>query len=291
MREDESMGGRHRAHEWTLRDWLLIGVALVIGLVAAGLTQDAASPTGSFQGGVGLARTIQPAAAQVVPLAPAGSSVVIVQALPGDPVNVEVDGRTVGSDVAVGKVIGPLDLAPGNHEVSFVAAQGGPSSSASVTVNAGTAHDVVLHATADPAADPMVSTFKTPTAMIAAGKARVQLAHTAEVGAGDIWVDGQPAFKNITNGQFATADVPAGMHKVAIRPAGQTGTPILGPVDVDLAEGTVTLAYAVGNPADDSMTVVAHVLRLKADGSVTPLRIGTGSAGLAAEVDVRGFGP
>ena len=64
---------------------------------------------------------------------------------------------------------------------------------------------------------------------------------------------------------------------------------MLGPLDVDLAAGTVTLAYAVGNPADKSMTVVAHVVRLEADGSVTPLRIHTGSAGLARG-SVRGFG-
>ena len=64
---------------------------------------------------------------------------------------------------------------------------------------------------------------------------------------------------------------------------------MLGPIPVDLAAGTVTLAYAVGNPAGQGMSVVAHVERLAADGSVTPLRIHTGSAGLATGA-VRGFG-
>ena len=52
----------------------------------------------------------------------------------------------------------------------------------------------------------------------------------------------------------------------------------------------MTLAYAVGNPAEKPMTVVAHVVRLAPDGSVTPQRIHTGSAGLAAHVRVHGFG-
>jgi hypothetical protein len=149
---------------------------------------------------------------------------------------------------------------------------------------------VVLHAPADAGGAAMVSVYRTPAAPIGAGKARVLLAHTAEVGAGDIWVDGKPTFKDITNGQFAQADVPAGTHTVAIRAAGQTGKPILGPLKVDLAEGTVTLAYAVGNPADKSMTVVAHVVRLAPDGSLTPQHIHTGSAGLAGNIRVHGFG-
>ena len=197
----------------------------------------------------------------------ATSAVDLVQALPGATVRVEVDGRTVGRDVALGRVLGPLHLKAGGHEVRFIGASGTPTTAAMVTVAAGAAHDVVLHAPAAAGGDPLVSVYRTPTAPIAAGKARVLMAHTAQVGAADIWVDGQPVFTDIANGQFAQADVPAGSHRVAIRPAGSHGKPVLGPVDVNLAAGTVSLVYAVGNPAQGGMSVVAHVERLEADGT------------------------
>ncbi len=279
------MGGRHRSREWSSRDVLVVAAALVVGVIAAGLTQDAARSTGI------------PAAAQVVratdvaehspqTLTSSTSVVDVVQALPGPPVEVQVDGKTVGQRVALGKVLGPLRLSAGMHQVRFV---GAATTAASVTVKPGAVHDVVLHAPAAAGGTPMVSVYRTPTEMIAQGKARVLLAHTAEVGAADIWVDGAKVFSKISNGQFAQADVPAGTHRVAIRPAGSTGKPVLGPIPVDLAAGTVTLAYAVGNPAGQGMSVVAHVERLAADGSVTPLRIHTGSAGLATGV-LHGFG-
>ncbi len=279
------MGGRHRAREWSLRDGLFVAAALVVGVVAAGLTQDAARSS-AFTAGIETARSTDVSELAPPALTSSASSIDLVQALPGPPVDVQVDGKTVGQKVVLGKVVGPLRLSAGSHQVRFV---GATTTAASVTVTAGAVHDVVLHAPAAAGGDPVVSVYRTPTDPIAPGKARVLLAHTAEVGAADIWVDGAKVFSNIANGQFAQADVPAGTHHVAIRAAGSTGTPVLGPLPVDLAAGTVTLAYAVGDPTAEGMSVVAHVERLEADGSVTPLRIHTGSVGLVRGA-VRGFG-
>ncbi len=116
------------------------------------------------------------------------------------------------------------------------------------------------------------------------------VAHTATVAPADVRVDGKTVFTNIANGEFATADVPAGRHVVALLPTGRTTDPLLGPLTVELAPRTVTMVYALGNPADDSMTLVSHSSRLAADGSLVPAMIGTGSAGLAADVHVTPFG-
>ena len=199
------MGGRHRAHEWSLRDGLLIAAALVVGLVAAGLTQDAARSTVA-PAVSGLARSTDVSELMPPSLTSTASTVDVVQALPGPPVAVEVDGKTVGQKVALGKVLGTLKLSAGMHQVRFI---GASTTAASVTVVAGATHDVVLHAPAAAGGDPMVSVYKTPTDPIARGKARVLLAHTAEVGAADIWVDGAKVFSKISNGR-AQADVPAG---------------------------------------------------------------------------------
>ena len=278
------MGGRHRAREWSSRDLLVVAGALVVGVVAAGLTQDAARSTGLPRRRDGAGDRHGGALAGVADELGECGRRGAGTARP--PVEVQVDGRTIGQKVALGKVLGPLRLSAGTHQVRFI---GATTTAASVTVKAGAAHDVVLHAPAAAGGDPMVSVYQTPTDPIAQGKARVLLAHTAEVGAADIWVDGAKVFSKISNGQFAQADVPAGTAPGRHPTGRQHRQAGARPDPVDLAAGTVTLAYAVGDPAAEGMSVVAHVERLAADGSVTPLRIHTGSAGLATGA-VRGFG-
>jgi hypothetical protein len=97
-------------------------------------------------------------------------------------------------------------------------------------------------------------------------------------------------FENVANGEYATADLPAGKHVVALCASGKTTNPILGPLTVDLTARTLTMVYAVGNPDTDSMDLVAHTAELAADGSLVPRMINTGSAGLAADVRVVPFG-
>ena len=107
------------------------------------------------------------------------------------------------------------------------------------------------------------------------------IAHTATVAPADVRVDGKRIFTNIANGEFATADVPAGQHRVALLATGEDTQPILGPIDVTLQPRTVTMVYAVGTPTNGSMRVIAHAAQLTADGTVKPATIKTGSAGLA----------
>jgi hypothetical protein len=95
-------------------------------------------------------------------------------------------------------------------------------------------------------------------------------------------------FTDVTNGEFATADLPAGRHTVVLVPANETRPRLLGPMDVELAQRTITMVYAVGDA--DGLSVVAHSARLAGDGTLVPTTIGTGSAGLAADIRVQPFG-
>jgi hypothetical protein len=216
--------------------------------------------------------------------------VAIVQAVPDATVDVTIDGRSVQDQVATGKVLGPYALSVGEHRLDF-SGSGGIDVASTVEVAAGSNQDVVLHLPASVGGDPVVNSYRTPTEPIGPGKARVLVAHTATVAPADVHVDGQVVFEDIANGEFATADVPAGHHVVALLPTAETGTPILGPLDVELTPGTVTSVYAIGNPEDSSMTLIAHTATLAADGSLTPVGIDTGSVGLADGILVRPFGP
>jgi hypothetical protein len=209
--------------------------------------------------------------------APAPAMVTVVQAVPGAAVDVRIDDRSVATAAEVGAVLGPFELAAGDHAIRFGGDVGVDST---LSVSPGDATDVVVHLPAQVGGDPVVSSYAAPTGPIGPDKARVLLAHTATVAPADVQVDGQTVFTNIANGEYADADVPGGTIRVALLPSGTKGDPILGPVDVDLASGTLSMIYAYGNPRDGSMNVIAHTETLEPDGSVQPSRIETGSAGL-----------
>lgn len=221
------------------------------------------------------------APAQPVTAAANPALVTVIQAVPGATVDVSIDGRSVASGAAVGDVLGPFELSPGDHDVSFEGDDVAVDSS--LSVSAGAASDVVLHLPADVGGDAVVHSYAAPTGAIGPDKARVLLAHTATVAPADVEVNGETVFTNIANGEFADADVPAGTIKVSLLPSGTTDDPILGPLDVALAPETLSMIYAYGNPRDGSMNVIAHVEDLSADGSVRPTRIDTGAAGLVDE--------
>ena len=222
--------------------------------------------------------------------APPPGRIVIIQAVPGDSLDVTVDGKTVQQATALGSVLGPIAVSAGRHEVGFVDASGAVRLRSTVVVASGSSSDIVVHLPAALHGKPVVNSYRTPRSAIAPGTARVLIAHTATVAPADVRVDGQVVFRDIANGEYATADVAAGAHTVALLPAGLTKHPILGPLSVDLKAGTVTMVYAVGNPRDRSMNVISHTATLSANGAVVPAGIDTGSAGLAAAVVVHPFG-
>ncbi|SDR74019.1 protein of unknown function [Nocardioides scoriae] len=211
---------------------------------------------------------------------PATGQVTVVQAVPGAEVDLAVDGRDRGSALGVGSKTGPLELPAGTHRLRFGGAEGDRAVTTRVTVRPGSSTDVVLHLPASPGAPPVVSTYRVPSTPLGPGKARVLLAHTATVVPADVVLDGTTVFTNIANGEYAEADVPAGTHRASLVATGTTEDPILGPLSVDLAAGTATMVYAVGNPRRGSMQAITHVVGLRADGSVVPRTIDTGSAGL-----------
>jgi hypothetical protein len=215
------------------------------------------------------------------------ANVTVIQAVPGATVDVSVDGRSVATGAEVGDVLGPFELSPGGHEVTFTGP--GVDVASSLDVATGASTDVVLHLPAEVGGDPVVHSYDAPTGAIGPDKARVVLAHTATVAPADVRVNGETVFTNIANGEFAEAEVPAGTHEVALLPSGSTADPILGPLDVALEARTLSMIYAYGNPRDGSMNVIAHTSTLTADGAVRPTTIDTGSAGLARGIPVTSF--
>jgi hypothetical protein len=239
----------------------------------------------------GAPAVLEPVSSATPPAAPrpAMAAVTVVQATPGMSVDVSIDGDQVLTAAGSGQVSKAIELPPGTHEVEFSDADADLDVTSSLVVEAGSRSDVVLHRPASVDGDPVVSSYATPTEPIGQGKARVLVAHTAVVPPADVRVDGQTVFTNIANGEFATADVPSGTHEVALLPTGSTRDPILGPLDLTVPQGTVTMVYAVGSPRNGSMDVILHSARLRPTRTSEPDTIKTGSAGLARAWVVRGF--
>jgi hypothetical protein len=237
---------------------------------------------------VGLVGVVGPAGAASGAASSSGR-LVLVQALPKESLDVSIDGRTVDHGSSTGAVLGPFSVSAGPHKVEFTDQAGRVHLVSTVDVAAGSSSDVVVHLPAQVSGSPVVNTYRTPLAPIAPGKARVLVAHTATVAPADVRVDGTVVFHDIANGEFATADVAAGSHTVALLPAGTSGPPILGPLRVTLQPGTVTNVYAVGNPRTRSMNAISHTTALTSNGAAAPASIETGSGGLVADRKVHPF--
>lgn len=200
----------------------------------------------------------------------------VVQGVPGTEVDVLVDDEEVESGVAAKAVLGPLDLAPGSHTVTFRSADWEVSTS----VDVGGSQDVVLHWPADAADEPVATVFANDVSPVGPGKGRLIVAHTAVVPPADILAGGETLFSNIANGEFVSAVVPAATYDVEVVPTGG-GDPLLGPVALPVQAGALTRVFAIGAPREGSMDAVVQVISVPTTGAA-PGEVDTGSAGLVA---------
>lgn len=215
--------------------------------------------------------------------------VYVVHAIAGATVDVFVDGEPVGPGTAPKTVLGPLDLEAGPHDVEIKDAGGATVVASKITVKAGTSTDVVAHVRADAAKTPTITAFPNNTKPIGPGKVRMVVTHVAAAPPADILVDGEPMFRNVANGESLWIDAPAKRCTVAVVPS-TGGDPIIGPVTLDLAKGTLTRIFAFGDPAEGTADAIVQELDLKVVGARKPTTVDTGTGGQAAAL-LAGRGP
>jgi hypothetical protein len=209
------------------------------------------------------------------------SQVYVVHGIPGTPVDVYVNGEKTLDNFQPKDVAGPLELPEGTYDLALTA-PGDPLSSAILTVDdaavpAGANISLAAHLTADGA--PTITPFVNDVSPIAAGEARLIVRHTAAAPAVDVRAGGTPVFTNLTNPNEAQADLPAGTVSADVVAAG-TSTVVLGPTDLDLAEGAVTIVYAIGSLEDQTLDVVAQTI---SGLDSAPAGVPGGTGGLADE--------
>lgn len=208
------------------------------------------------------------------------AKVYFVQGLPGDSIDVAVDGKSVAKNVKTAAVVGPFKVKAGSRKVTF-SDNGKVVVERMFSVKAKSSWDVVVHLPASSSAKPAVTAYRNDLTAVPRDKASLVVAHTAAVPPADIRVNGKVLFANIANGESLRLTVPVATYKVAIVPTGEKKPVILGPVSLTVQGGAVNRVYAVGDPEKKTMNVAVHVIATGSSGSGKPKDVNTGTGGQA----------
>ena len=206
--------------------------------------------------------------------------VVVVHGVPDLTVDVYVNGDLTLEDFEFGTVAGPLTLPAGTYDLEVYPADADPSSSdpalAGSTDLPGGAYATIA-AYLEEGGSPALGVFVENNSPTDAGNARITARHLADFGAVDILANDAAVWEGVTNGVGADTDVPADTYNIKITAAGDAST-VAFDEELNLAEGTNTIAYAIGSVAGGSFQVVANTI---SGLQSAPEGVPTGTGGLA----------
>ena len=228
----------------------------------------------------GLGLMVAPASASTAD----GAVLSVLHGIPETPVDVYVNGELTLDDFQPGDLAGPLDLPAGDYEVALTAPDAADASApvlgpATLTLAAGMNYTAVAHL--NEAGQPTLTPFVNDTSSTAPGEGRLTVRHVAAAPAVDVLAGGSPVIEDLTNPNEASLDLAAGTISAAVAAAGTTD-PVLGPTDVTVQEGALTIVYAWGSLEDESLALAVQTvsgLHSAPDG------VNSGTGGQLAERD------
>jgi len=206
----------------------------------------------------------------------------VMHGVPDTPVDVWVDDELTVDDFQPGDMAGPLDLPAGTYSVAITAPDAEDTSEpvigpVDLDLEAGGNYTAVAHLDAEGA--PTATLFTNDLSATAAGEGRLTVRHTAAAPAVDVLAGGEAVISGLENPDEESLDLPAGTVSAAVAAAGTTD-PVLGPTDVEVADGVDTIVYAWGSLDDDTLAVATQTI----DGlHSAPGGVPAGISGLAAD--------
>jgi hypothetical protein len=215
----------------------------------------------------------------------------VFHGIPDTPVDVYVDGALTLDDFQPGTFAGPLDLPAGDYEVALTAFDATDASAPvlgpiTLTLEANKSYTAAAFLDAD--GNPTAKLFTNDVATTNAGEGRLTVRHTAAAPAVDILANGTAAFTNVVNGAEGTANLPVGTISASVVPTGATEPVVLGPADVAIKDGVLTIAYAwgsLGGGEEEEPNTLALAVQEITVGHTNPGGVPSGTAGYAAERD------
>lgn len=201
----------------------------------------------------------------------ATASVVVIHGIPDTPVDVYVNDALTLDDFQPGTVTDALDLPGGTYQLDLRApdaeATADPILSAEAAVEAGGNYTIVAHLKAD--GSPTITPFVNDTTVTKAGEGGLVVRHTAAAPAVDVYAGDAKVIESLENPDSAgPLYVPAGTVSASVTAAGATD-PVIGPADVPVVEGTVTIVYATGSLEAGNLGVAVQQIEVGSDPSTS----------------------
>jgi hypothetical protein len=186
----------------------------------------------------------------------------VLHGVPGLTVDVWVNGERTLDDFTPGTLAGPLALPAGAYELAITASDAADASAAvigpvSVTLAANGNYTAV--ANLDAGGNPTANLYTNDVSQIAAGKGKLTVRHAAAAPAVDVLAGGTAVISNLANPNEQTLTLDPGTIPAAVAAAGTT-TPVIGPADVTVAEGTHTIVYAWGSLANNNLQLAVQTI-------------------------------
>ncbi|GIG29769.1 DUF4397 domain-containing protein [Cellulomonas marina] len=206
----------------------------------------------------------------------------VLHGVPDTTVDVYVNGERTLDDFTPGTLTGPLDLPTGTYTVAITAADAADASApvigpVDLSLTAGNSYTAVAHLKED--GSPTATLFTNDISSTDAGQGRLTVRHTAAAPAVDILAGGSPVLEDVTNPNEGSLDLPAGTVSAAVALAGTTA-PVIGPADVPVQDGTLTVVYAWGSASAGNLQLaVQNIGGLHS----APSGVDSGQAGLVAD--------
>jgi hypothetical protein len=183
----------------------------------------------------------------------------LIHGIPGVDVDVEAGGENVFEGFSfrdtqdlsalAGETLTGLKVkAAGTDDVAIDAGD--------VALPASGNYSVIAHLGAD--GTPTLGVFENDTSTIEAGNGRLIVRHTAAAPAVDVKANGDVAFSNLTNGNEAKADLPAGTISAEVVPTGADEPVVIGPADLPINDGEALIVFAVGSLDDGTVDVITE---------------------------------
>lgn len=251
--------------------------------------------TGAATAMVGLGALAVPAQA-----ADGDAKLSVLHAVPDLTVDVWVNGELTLDDFTPGTLAGPLELPAGTYSVAITAADAVDASAPAIgpvdlALEAGMNYTAAAHL--DAAGAPTATLFTNDISTTAAGEGRLTVRHVAAAPAVDVLAGGTAVISGLTNPAENVLNLPAGTVSASVAAAGTTA-PVIGPADVNVAEGVNTIVYAWGSLEAGNLALATQTieglhsspsgvpagevgLADTSGSSVSPLAVGIGGAILA----------
>ncbi len=199
----------------------------------------------------------------------------LINGIPDTPLDFEIEGTGVFTDVAFGATQDISSLAG----ATLVALKVKLAGTSTVAVDAGNlalpasgSHSIILHL--DAAGEPRLSVFVNDTSFITAGQGRLVFRHAAAAPAAGLQIAVASVLGNVSNSEEVSADLAAGSISVEVV-AADADPVLLGPAELNVADGQGLIVYLVGSEEDGTLELLTEVI---GDLGTAPTGVETGNS-------------